>query len=483
VPTKSIWGSAPFEGYAAANSVANLPQLNLPSVWQMALFLLIYTGIVGPLNYLVLKRRNHLERAWLTIPLLILGFTAVTYFTGFQLRGSEVLLNQMAVSYSQAGSQQARVHSLIGLYSPRRETYDLILPADTLARPFSDSFGASIGGSQSEAITFSNENSIDGIRVDISDVETFMAQTDRPAPAISGQGILSQEGSRNRLEATIQNNSEVRLDDSVLILGDAVIDLGDLAPGESETISHIITAVASSGSGTSSRTPFASPNQPLTSHASEILGFDYYNDPVLYPRYQFLEALQGDGFSGSSLKLPSNVAILLGWSTEPLIDLGIDSGSSSQHDTTLYFIEIPLSQNLSSDTAVTVLPYQLDWTVLANNGVGDGSISNLRLNGGWIEIEFQPWADFQELAVADLAIVLENADPTSSYLAPEVHLWNWQVQAWQPLDGADWGETAVINPASFLDESNSVRIRLDDRENAFENVIQTIYPSLSGSVE
>lgn len=480
VPSNSLWGTAPYEGYAANNAVSSLPQLNIPSVWQLLLFLLIYTAIVGPLNYFILKRRNHLERAWLTIPLLILGFTAVTYFTGFQIRGNEVLLNQLAVAYSQADGQQARVHSLIGLYSPRRDTYDLILPADTLARPLNNFIaGPGLRSLNNEAITFSNENSVDGVRVDVSDVETFTAQTDRPAPAVSGQAVLITEGSRSRLEAILQNNSNITLEDSVLFLGGNVIDLGDIEPGDSKNVNQIMTA---SGSG-SSAGPFGPPNRLLTSHANEILGFNYYNDPVLYPRYQLLEALEGEGFSSTPLKLPANAVVLLAWSDQPMIDLNVDTGRSSQNDMTLHFIEIPLSQSVAEDTAVTVQPFQLDWSVLADSGIRDSAISNLRLNGGWVEFEFQPWADFQTMKTEELVIVLENNSGSGSFLAPEVKLWNWQEEIWQPLARVNWGRTAVADPEPFLGAGNTVRIRLDDRENAYSNVISNIYPSLTGSVE
>lgn len=477
-PGDTLWGKAPSESYAARSAVESLPDLSLPSVWQMILFLLIYTAVVGPLNYIILKQRNRLELAWLTIPLLILGFTAVTYFTGFQLRGNQVLLNQMSVAYSHTDGEQARVHSVIGLYSPRRATYDLVVPADTLARPFTDSFGAGFGGSSSEAITFSNDNSVDGVRVDVSDVEAFSAQTDRTAVGIDGQGTISPGVSRVNLEATIQNNGDITLEDSVLLFGNSVISLGDLTPGETENINQIISALGSSGSTAA----FPGGNTPLTSKASDILGLNYYSDPILYPRYQFLEALEGELFSGPQLQLPANAAVLLGWSDEPLIELDVNNAASTQQDTTLYFVEIPLSQVTESGDAVTVPPFLLNWSVLADSGISGAAIYNLRLNGGWIEFEYEPWDDYESLTVEQMDIVVEQGNSTS-YLVPTIKLWNWMAEEWQEVEGVNWGKTAVADPTAYLGANNAVRLRIEDRENSYNHVIQNIYPSLTGSTE
>ena len=49
--------------------------------------------------------------------MLVLIFSGVTYFTGFQLRGNDTIINQISVAYSQSDGEQADVYSLLGLYS------------------------------------------------------------------------------------------------------------------------------------------------------------------------------------------------------------------------------------------------------------------------------------------------------------------------------------------------------------------------------
>ncbi|MBE7532066.1 MAG: hypothetical protein HND44_10205 [Chloroflexi bacterium] len=475
VPPLSLWGAPPFEGYAAQNAITRLPDLNLPSVWQLALFLLIYIAAVGPLNYLVLKRYNRLELAWVTLPTLILVFTAVTYFTGFQLRGREAIINQMAVAYSRAGSPQAQVYSLVGLYSPRRSTYDVIFPADTLARPFSGfSFNPN---TNAEAITFSNDNSVDGVRVDVSEVQTLQAQTNRPALAIAGEGTLNRQGTATvRLQVAVQNNSAQTLESAVLLFNDTAVPLGDLTPGETENVNEIVSSGASSSLGYGG---------PLTRHANTLLGYDYYSSAKLYPRYDFMQSLEGESFSGgASLSLPRNSAVLVGWTEIAAIDIGLSQEMPKQTAVTLHFIEIPLSQNLTGNGAneeLTLPAFLLDWKLLPDNTTTGSMVTpaslDLGMMGAQAGFEYTPPLEFQQIPVTGLTLLLEKENYSSSTL-PEVNLWNWQTQTWELQEGVNWGRTAVANPTAYIGPANAIRLQLVSNDPGYQR-LTAVYPLLT----
>jgi hypothetical protein len=470
----SLWGVAPYEGYAAQNAVTSLPDLNLPSVWELALFLLVYIVIVGPANYLVLKRRNRMELAWVTLPLLIVAFTAVTYFTGFQLRGNDAIINQMTVAYSQADSPQARVYSLVGLYSPRRSTYDVIFPADTLARPFENIFGSLGNTLNAESITYSNEHSIDGVRVDVSDVETFTAQTDRPAIDLSGQGTLVRQGtSILRLRVNIQNNSAETLENAALLFNDTAFPLGDLAPGETDGIYEIVSISPYSGGF----------NGPLTNHVNTLFGYDYYNDAKLYPRYELMQSLEGEGFgTGSALSLPRNSAVFIGWTETPAIEISLDRGTPQQTAVTLHFIEIPVTQDLtssfSSDGALGLPTFLLNWQLLPDSTISNATPDHMELSGtgNWAGFEYTPPLELQQLPVTELAVFLEKDNFTNSL--PEVRLWKWETETWELLESVASGRTAVANPTPYIGPGNTVRIQVIDTNSNYQ-VLTAVYPLLT----
>ncbi|MGV2438047.1 MAG UNVERIFIED_CONTAM: hypothetical protein LVT10_26810 [Anaerolineae bacterium] len=58
----------------------------LPSIWGICGFVLLYVAMIGPVNYLVVRRLKRAELAWLTIPLLIVVFSLLSYVFGGRIR-------------------------------------------------------------------------------------------------------------------------------------------------------------------------------------------------------------------------------------------------------------------------------------------------------------------------------------------------------------------------------------------------------------
>lgn len=463
--------------YAAQEAVTSLPSLALPSSWQLLLFLLVYIVLIGPVNYLVLKRRNQLERAWLTIPVLIVLFSVGAYLTGFRLRGNTALINQISVAYSQAGSADAQVNSLLGLYSPRRASYDLVLADGALARPFSNQFSGFSDGPTLDAITFGSAVTLSGVRVDVSDVATFQAQAVRPAVAVDGQAVLATSGAGLELTVTVQNNGDQLLETASILFGDTAVAVGDLAPGESKTVTENFASSSSLPTGAFGGMPGAL----LSRNADTILGSsDYYTNEELYARWQLLQALDGDTFmAASSVSLPRGVT-LLAWTNTPQIEVQLASGSLDTSADTLHFVDLPLRQEITSGSQMTLPISLLTWEVVSQNNVYTPDIKGLSLNGGMIAFEFAPWQAFQEMTVTELAIALEapgTSDPT-----PELSIWDWQTQTWALLPDATWGETAVSDFTPYLGPGNAVRLQLRDRSQ-FGVYIDAVYPIFTGDLE
>ncbi len=356
VPDLPVWGKGIQNGYTAGTAVSSLPSLALPSVLNMTLFLFIYVIIIGPVNYLVLKRLNRRELAWATIPAIILFFSALAYVTGFQLKGNDTIVNQMSIIYGQTDSGQVRVQTLLGLYSPRRTTYDMTLPDSVLVRPFERGFGR--GGGNVATIRRGSDVTLERVRVDVSGTEVFIADHYRPTPDVTGRAALDLDGSAIILNVTLQNNSDITLETATLLIGSTVIKVGDLAPGEVKTIAERIT---SAGSTTTSR-PFGSAS-PLMSQTDVILGTsNYYDDRDAYPRWQLLQAIAENpgGGPGTAVSPSNNAVTLIAWSEQPQLDVNLGEDAFDAVATSLYFLELPLTQNLTSASAVVVPAAFLD---------------------------------------------------------------------------------------------------------------------------
>ena len=115
-----------------AQALNTLPALEVPPAELLLLVIVAYIVLIGPVSYLVLSRLDRRELAWVTAPVLVLLFTAGSYGIGVTLKGSDVLVNQIAVIRTAPGVRAATVESYAGVFSPTRGTYDLAVEADAL---------------------------------------------------------------------------------------------------------------------------------------------------------------------------------------------------------------------------------------------------------------------------------------------------------------------------------------------------------------
>ncbi|MCP4427360.1 MAG: hypothetical protein GY803_22970 [Chloroflexi bacterium] len=483
VPDLPDWAMGVRDPYTAVTAVSSLPSLALPSVLNMTVFLFIYVIVIGPVNYMVLKRMKRRELAWATIPAIIIFFAALAYVTGFQLKGNDTIVNQMSIVYGQAGGDQARVQTLLGLYSPRRKSYDVTLPGDVLARPFERNFNDS---GNVEAIRRGSDVTLEKVRVDVSGTETFVADHVQPILDVTGQATLNLDSGAVILEATLQNNSDITLETATIMLGSAVIKAGDLKPGEVATISE---RIYSSSAGATTFGPASGPSgyaSPLMSHADLILGTsNYYNDKEAYPRWQLLQAIANashvSGLAGSGV-VQSNVVTLIAWSEQIQLDVSLGEDKFNAVATSLYFLEIPLAQNLASSGTVAVPATFLDWELIDDSGLYEAAIYDLYLEkNAWAAFEFTPWPEFQTMQPTGLSVILDSYD--ASQLTPQIRLWDWEQDSWGMISPVSWGEIRVGNDyGRFIGPNNAVRIRVQGSEQYGQNISE-VYPVLTGNLE
>ncbi len=477
LPQFSTWSVGFRNGYAANSAVGSLPSLALPSVLQLVLYLLVYVAVIGPVNYIVLKRRNRRELAWFTIPVLVLLFSVVAYLTGFQIKGNDTIINEMSVAYGSADSAAMRVHSLLGLYSPRRSSYDVALPASTMARPLLSGFGE---GTSVEAITRSSDVVLTAVRVDVSGVESFVADSLQPALPLTGQASLRVSDGDVELAATLRNDSDVTLEDATLLVGSTAVPLGDLAPGAEVNKTQIIGAAGTVASATGMPALSFGPSfgSPLLMNTETILGTsDYYNDRAAFPRWQLLQALEDE--SGMAATVTAAVT-LVAWTEQPQVEAALVDGENGRAATTLYLIEIPLDQQFSGGQ-MTVPLTLLNWEILADNGLYSKAIQNFYLpTATWMEVAYHPWPELAALLVTGLSIQLEESFAGGNP-PPDVAAWDWAAEEWVTLPDVDWGETAVADPQRFIGADNSVQLRLENKSVSGLD-ITGVYPILEGEL-
>ena len=97
-PKHINWITAGRRGNSSSNRwgvqgfLFQLAEIKPPSPKYVLLFLLAYVLTLGPLNYLVLRWKSKTELAWLTIPAVVIGFSAVSITVAQIGRGADSIV-------------------------------------------------------------------------------------------------------------------------------------------------------------------------------------------------------------------------------------------------------------------------------------------------------------------------------------------------------------------------------------------------------
>jgi hypothetical protein len=296
--------------------VLRLPSLNLPATGVVLAFLLLYVLVIGPINYLALRRLRRLEWAWLSVPLVVLVFSCGLYAVGAGLRGGQSQLSQAAIVQGAEGQPRAFATGFIGLFSPRRASYTVGFPAQTLV---GGSPGRFTQSDQFDAVV-ADDSGARSIRVlaDVVSVTTFVAEQMVDLP-VAVQSSLTSDAAGVRGE--VRNTGAGALEDVLIVRGDSFARLGGLAPGASQQVGAgsleqgFPSSVGLADSGTFNR--------------QEILRVLFDRDAV---------RLRNPGIS-SGLSDDQGV-YLLGWASLPTISATIDGQDATQAGLTLYVIRL-----------------------------------------------------------------------------------------------------------------------------------------------
>ena len=115
-PSSGLWGLA-----AAVMQVGISP----PSFGLIGGFLVLYIIVLVPVNYLILRKLDRRELAWITSPAIVVAFSIGAYMLGSSIHRGAMLRQEVQIAATVEGAETARTHGAIGIYSPRKLRYDL----------------------------------------------------------------------------------------------------------------------------------------------------------------------------------------------------------------------------------------------------------------------------------------------------------------------------------------------------------------------
>lgn len=469
--TYAPWITPTINYWAAREGLKSIPSLALPSALQMVLFLLAYTVAVGPINYFVLARRKRRELGWITIPSIILLFSGLAYFTGFQIKGGDVIINRLSLVYGAAGSELGHGRTTLGIFSPSRATYDIELPADILARPMAtDDYYGGLGEDSSGVVEQSKNSVLKDVQVDVGGLRAFRADGQVSLPVVSA-ALTINTSTYPQLSGRVTNQSELLLEDASVMLGDSIFQLGDLAPGETADVNlRLSNGRASRNSGPvgnlgtpSGMVQYVGPPFPHYLAVDKLIGgSNYWNDKALNRRYQILQAFTDQEESANA---PPQTATLVAWAEPNLWPISVAGKDSKVQDTVGFFLELPV-QLTSSQGQMTVPPALTTWQTLDGNRYDESGPYNLFLMNQWASFQYQPWDAFQ-LSQVDVIELNVNVDKSTNL---RISLWNWQKDTWESQVDFGSGTNTLVDPHEYLGPNNAVRVRVENSSSVGVNI-------------
>jgi len=439
------------DGYYAREAVSTIPGLESPSILHILGFLLVYTILIGPVNYVVLRKLDRRELAWVTIPLLVLGFSACAYVTGFQMRGFKPILHRLALVYVPQGSQVGRVSQLVGLFSPQRTNYDVWVPGTEVRSLPEDYYGGSPGRSL-RILEGADGVTVADLRVDVGGIEPFVAEGYVDVPGVDADLRLLRTASTLRLEGTVRNG-QVVLEDAVLIAGSRIERLGDVAAGEEIDVS----------------VPFHSGTLVTYALPEQILGTTgYWDDTLLSRRYMFLGAIFNPyygpyGGSGGPVETSLDSGVyLIGWSDEDVpLSAEVMGRPYSAVETALYIYVLPVTEkevSAGSDIPSDLIMREWIDAVGYVEEIADGFHMSM---GSEITFRFTIWPGLT-VREAD-KLVLDMRQSYTYAIPPVVSIWDLEGESWRRLD-IGWGQHEIPNAKRYVSSSGRVLLRLEATE-------------------
>lgn len=372
------------------NAVGQLASLALPPIGGLIAILGGYILLIGPLNYLVLKRLDRRELAWITMPVLIAVFAITAYGFGTALRGTDLIVNEVAVVRGAPGATEGTAQVYLGIFSPSRATYQVEVPGGALlATPISGDFSVG-GGSGTLDVVQGDPSLVRNLAVGFGSLRTIRAESATTVPLIEAQLALVD----GVLTGTIRNRSAGTLEKVAVVLGGSVAVAGDIAAGAETSVS-----LRPAGN------PFF---QPLS---DRIFGQVFFGDSSqltddglrLRVRAAVVSQLTYDPMFGNLGALSASSAVILAWGREPVLDVKVENQTARRNANVLFYLPVDIAIR-----GKTTFPADLIQSTVVSSDAAFFSKDPFSLNMGVgsATIAYQPITFEGELDATELQLAL-----------------------------------------------------------------------------
>jgi hypothetical protein len=312
-------------------ALQNLPAVALPPIEQLFLLLLAYIALIGPINYLVLRRLDRREWAWITMPALVVVFAVGSYALGAALKGSDVIVNELSIVRAGQGTDQGRAQAYIGVYSPSRKVFTVQIANGALISDTNSQLQGGQTGQPLDVLIGQTTSELRNFEVGFGVLRGFRAEAQASAPKIDAS--LGFKG--GKVVGTVTNNSSAALENVAVLFAGVVSVKPSLAAGETWQVSLDADAA----------------NAFQFQLSETIFGSSFPRDPVEQRKLATRRAVvdQLSQYSSGIVGTPSDTPLLLGWQSTPALQVELAGDHPNRVGDSLFLV--PLSMTYDAQTA------------------------------------------------------------------------------------------------------------------------------------
>jgi len=430
----NVWDTA-WNADAANQALAVLPALGIPSIFASCGWMLLYLLVIGPLNYFFLRRIKRMELAWISIPVLVITFTLITYVAGSLSRGMNPIVNRMGIVFSWDGVSQSQVRGLVGVYSPNRAKYSLDVKSPFVALPLKES-DANLNILQQGTGLL-----IPDVAVEIGGMKTFGLDGNQPSLALSHDLSFHLTTSGITLEGSITNTTPYTIEKATLHLPSTSEDLGDFSPGETRKIKTDI--------------PYTNSNLNSIFASSVYNPYSSYNnntkDEASYRRTLLTQALLNKRSAQTDWGI-----YVMGWVKNESVPVSLREKQFDALDTTLVIIRLNPTLAVQEDSVTIPNSFMFREASADNYSPYDNTI---QIPAEGYFLRFWPAIPIQFSSVKTL-ILHQNID-TNPNSNPILSIWNYESDQWDQVKDLSQNEIRLPNPEQYVGPGGELRLKLD----------------------
>ncbi|QDH22401.1 hypothetical protein [Saccharibacillus brassicae] len=221
--------------YNLSGTLDYFPSLSMPKLSGLVWMLLIYLVVVAPLLYLVLRKFDKREWAWVFIPLVAVVSSGAIYLAGSSDKTNEIAHTLSFVTLDGEGEGVRR--SATALFVPSKGDYTVNFPAGTqlgLMGGGDNWMGGNTGEVSGKLGNFVREEP-EGSQLRLGDMSYWsVAKFTVEEPASAETGKLNAKlaiDDKGAISGSVINETPRRMDDMGLVAGGQLYKIGTLEPG------------------------------------------------------------------------------------------------------------------------------------------------------------------------------------------------------------------------------------------------------------